>query len=604
MTTNPGVDHSPISSYGIIGDTRTAALVSERGSVDWMCLPHFDGDPVFARLIAGVQGGTFALGPVDSTKVINREYEPATCLLRSTWQVGSARVTLVEGMIAEVKGTLLPTSCMVRRIEVLGGDVRMSLLFDPRFGEDRHRPRTVRSGSIMGSALVCADDGIALGLTSDMDQEVQPGIPIEFELNDGATVTMALSFAYREPLTFMNPAEAWDALLADCEAWRAWTAGISYDGPFIDAVQRSAITLRMLTYSPSGAPVAAPSTSLPEHVGGSRNWDYRFAWPRDASIGLGAFLGIGLDDQAGAFLYWLLHASRLDRPRLKPLLTLHGRRAPQEREIDGWPGWRGSLPVRVGNGARDQHQLDSYGWVLDAMWLFVNAGHHLYDETWRAASGMTDLVAKLWRQPDAGVWEIRDSGSQRVHSKLMAWLTLDRALLISETHRVSQRRRERWITERDAIAIDVRQNGFDEDRCTYVGAYGHKELDAAVLVLPLLGIEPPDSPRVRGTVSAIRSELSAGGPLLYRYRADDGLAGDEGAFLPCSFWAVQALAKIGEVEEATELFNELLALAGPLGLFAEEVEPTSGEQIGNYPQAFTHATLIQAALAIRDASGQ
>lgn len=596
MTTTHGVDQAPISSYGIIGDTRTAALVGEQGSVDWMCLPHFDGEPVFARLVAGPHGGHFTFGPASPAAVASREYERGTCLLRTTWQVGPAKVTLTEGMIAEVKGTLLPTSCMVRRIETHDSDARVSLCLDPRFGDDRHPPGTVRDRG----ALVCADDGIALGLTCDADIEIHPGVPVEFNLTPGAPATVVLSIGFREPLTFVDPGHAWDALMADCESWREWSAGIAYDGPFGDAVERSIITLRMLTYSPSGAPVAAPTTSWPEHIGGGRNWDYRFAWPRDASIGIGAFLGVGLHEQAGAFMYWLLHASRLDRPRLKPLLTLHGRRVPEEREVD-WPGWRDSRPVRFGNGARDQHQLDSYGWVLDAMWLFVRAGHRLYDETWRASADMADLVAKRWREPDAGVWELRDGGSQRVHSKLMAWLTLDRAMLIADSHRVSQRRLLHWRSERDAIAADVRENGFDETRCTYVGAYGRDELDAAVLVLPLVGIDPSDSPRVRGTVQAIRRELSAGGPLLYRYRAEDGLAGDEGAFLPCSFWAVQALAKIGDVEEAVELFEELLLLAGPLGLFAEEVEPVSGEQIGNYPQAFTHATLVQAALAIRDA---
>jgi GH15 family glucan-1,4-alpha-glucosidase len=360
--------------------------------------------------------------------------------------------------------------------------------------------------------------------------------------------------------------------------------------------------MRLLTYSPSGAPVAAPTTSLPEQLGGSRNWDYRYAWPRDASIGIGAFLGVGLDDQARAFLYWLLHASRLDRPRLPAILTIHGRRLPPERELS-WSGYANSRPVRFGNGAADQHQLDNYGWVIDAMWLLVRAGHCLYGETWRAAAAMADRVAARWRDPDAGLWEVRGEPAHYVHSKLMAWLALDRALRIADTHRTSTRRRARWAAARADIAADVRARGIDHDRGTLVRAYGRHDLDAALLILPLLGLEPVDSPLVGGTIDAVRRELGAGGPLLYRYpRGEDGLAGREGAFLPCSFWLVQALAATGAVDDANALMADLVDLGGPLGLYAEEADPDTGEQLGNFPQAFTHATVVQAALSLRDAT--
>lgn len=348
--------------------------------------------------------------------------------------------------------------------------------------------------------------------------------------------------------------------------------------------------------------MAAPTTSLPEWPGGGRNWDYRYAWPRDASIGIGAFLGVGLEEQARAFLYWLLHATRLQRPRLPSLLTLHGRGVPAERELP-WAGYADSTPVRFGNGARDQHQLDNYGWVLDAMWLLVRAGHHLYGETWRAGRALADYIAEHWREPDAGIWEVRGDPAHYVHSKLMGWLGLDRALRIADSHKTSTRRRARWEAARAELGDDVLGNGFDADRRTFVRVYGRSDVDAALLVLPLIGLESSDSPRVRGTIDAIRRDLSAGGPLLYRYRrGDDGLDDEEGAFLPCSFWLVQALAHTGAVDEALELFGELLDLAGPLGLFAEEADPATGALLGNYPQAFTHATLVQAALALRDAT--
>lgn len=588
-----------IGDLGLLGDTRTAALVDTGGRVVWLCLPHFDGEPVFGELIAGAEGGVFTLGPAGDADVVERRYRDGSAVLETTWRSGGGELVLTEGMIAEVEGALLPTSCLVRRIEARGRPVDCTFQLDPRFGRERRRP-SVRSSP---AVLVFFDRGIALSFTADRELVADTALPVAFTLEPGRPLTMALTAAHRAPLTYITPGAAWRALEEDDARWRRWSAGVDLTGPFAAAVQRSVITLRLLTYSPSGAPVAAATTSLPEQLGGARNWDYRFAWPRDASIGIGAFLGVGMYPQARAFLYWLLHASRLDRPRLPALLTVYGRSAPPEQEVPEWPGYAGSRPVRFGNDARDQHQLDNYGWVLDAMWLLERAGHRLYGETWRIAMALADHVADRWREPDSGLWEVRSEPAHHVHSKLMAWLALDRALRIADRHRARPGRRARWVTERDAIAADVLARGVDRQRGTFVRAYGRTDLDAAVLILPLLGLEPPGSPLVVGTVDAVRRELSAGGPLLYRYTpGDDGLAGDEGAFLPCSFWLVQALAATGAVDRAMELMEDLLGLAGPLGLFAEEADPTTGQQVGNYPQAFTHATLVQAALAIRDAT--
>jgi GH15 family glucan-1,4-alpha-glucosidase len=414
---------------------------------------------------------------------------------------------------------------------------------------------------------------------------------------------MVLAIAHREPLVYVEPAAAWAALETDEQRWRTWTEEIDADVPFRDAVVRSLLTLRLLTYSPSGAPVAAPTTSLPEELGGIRNWDYRFTWPRDASIGVGTFLGVGKEQEASMFFAWLLHASRLDRPRLPVLLTLHGKHAGPERTLEGWPGFAGSTPVRVGNGAADQHQLDGYGWVLDAAWLLTLAGRPLSSEAWRAVRGFADRVCERWREPDAGIWEIRGTSQHHVHSKLMGWLALDRALRIAETRRVSRRRRIRWRSHRDAIARDAQDHGFSEARNSYARSYGSDELDAAVLILPLLGMKEPDGSRIRDTIDAIERNLGAGGPLLYRYPpGSDGLPGTEGAFLPCAFWLVQALAETGRVDEAAERFGALLELANPLGLYAEEMDPVSHEHLGNFPQALSHAALVQAALALRDAA--
>jgi len=567
----------PLASYGLLGDTRTAALAGDDGAIDWMCVPRFDGEPLFGRLLGGP--GTFRTGPADPATVVERCYRPGTATLVTTWQVGRGRLTLTEGMVADLGGRLLPATLLVRRLSADGGPVRAVVDFDPRL-----RSR----GSL------------AVSLTCEPDLPIEPGRSIPVTVVPGRPLTFVLSVAHGEPLVRVEPAAAWELLAADESRWRAWAAGIDATLPCRDAVVRSLLTLRLLTYSPSGAPVAAPTTSLPEDPGGVRNWDYRYVWPRDASIGVAAFLGVGKVDEARSFLAWLLHASRLQRPRLPALFTLYGRRVPDERELAGWTGYAGSVPVRTGNGAAGQHQLDGYGWVVDAAWVLVRAGHHLYAETWRTVRGFADLVARRWPEPDAGIWEIRGDAVHHVHSKLMGWLALDRALRIGETHRLAERQRRRWAQARDALAAEVRARGFDPVRGTYVRAYGSTELDAALLVLPLLGIDDPSSARVRGTIDAIRAELSAGGPLVYRYPPGrDGLPGTEGAFLPCSFWLVQALACTGRRVEAVEMFRALVDRAGPLGLHPEEIDPATGAFLGNYPQTLTHAALVQAALAIR-----
>lgn len=588
----------PIEDYGMIGDTRTAALVSSDGSIDWLCMPRFDSAPVFGQLVGGREAGTFRAGPAGPARVITRRYLPGTATLVTTWGVGRGRLSLTEGMVAEVAGRLLPATLLVRRLSAEGCAVEATIDFDPRRGEHHDAPRVRRR---TGADLVCEWGALALSFTCDPHFDIEPGRPATFTVRPGHPVTLVLSSAHREPLILVNPAAAWDLLNEDGKRWQAWTDEINEGLPFRDAVVRSLLTLRLLTYSPSGAPVAAPTTSLPEKVGGIRNWDYRYAWPRDASIGISAFLHVGKHAEARGFFWWLLHASRLQRPRLPVLLTLDGRRAPRERSLDGWPGYARSAPVRVGNGAAAQHQLDGYGWVIDAAWVLVVNGHQLYGEAWRMVVGFADLVARRWQEPDAGIWEVRGDADHHVHSKMMGWLALDRALHIAETHHVSARRRRRWQQAREAIACEVRNRGFDTGRNSYTRSYGSADLDSALLVLPLLGIEQPDSRRVEGTIEAIRAQLSAGGPLLYRYPPGrDGLAGTEGAFLPCSFWLVRALAHTGRRPEAMNLFDALLRRGSALGLFAEEMDPLTGAHLGNFPQALTHAALVSAALALRN----
>jgi GH15 family glucan-1,4-alpha-glucosidase len=587
-------DRTPIGAYGLIGDTRSAALVGPDGSIDWWCVPRFDDAPLFGRLVGGSEAGWFTVGAAERAAAAGRAYRSDTATLTTTWRVDGGELELVDGLVAEVAGRFLPATVLVRRLVARGRPVRARLQLVPRFGYRRSPAQRVgrRAG-----ALVCEGGGLAVAVTSD-GPTVESERPVEFEVRPGAPVTIVVTVALNRPLIVVAPARAAAELARDEAGWRRWAAGIEAT-THRDAVARSLITLQLLTYSPSGAPVAAPTTSLPERVGGDRNWDYRYAWPRDASIGIAAFLGAGKPQEARAFLAWLLHASRLSRPRLPVLFTVDGRPGPRESELTGWPGYAASRPVRRGNGAADQHQLDGYGWVLDAAWLLTAAGNRLYDETWRVGAAFADHVATTWTEPDAGIWERRGAPAHHVHSKLMAWLALDRAIRIATARGDRHgRRRQRWVAARDALADDIRSRGFDPAQGAYTGAYGSAELDAAVL-LAVLEFEPPESPRLVGTVDAIRRGLGAGGPLLYRYPpGTDGLAGGEGAFLPCSFWLVQALARTGRRDDAMALLDELVALGGPLGLYGEEMDPATGEHLGNFPQALTHAALVQAAQAL------
>lgn len=588
---------TPIEDYALLGDTRSAALVSPSGSVDWWCLPRFDGDPVCGRLLGGEQAGHLLLGPVEPAPVLERGYLRGEPVLRTTWRTPTGALTVTEGMVSAVTGRLLPSTLLVRRAEAADGPVRVRVAFAPRHRWRTDRPRLRR----FHDGVLAQLGGLAIAMTSEPSIELDDTECAEVVVRPGQPLTVVVTAAWREPLVHVPTRQAWDLLVEDSAGWREWADEVPDDVPFRTAVQRTLLVLRQLTYSPSGAPVAAVTTSLPEELGGGRNWDYRFTWPRDASIGVAAFLGLDKVEEAEMFSHWLLHASRLDRPRLPALFTLDGRPPPGERELEGWPGYEHSRPVRTGNGARHQHQLDGYGWLVDAMSIYAEHHGRLRGEAWRAVSGFVDHVVAHWADPDAGIWEERQPAAHHTHSKLMAWLALDRGLRIAQSHPLRGRRRRAWQQARDAVAADVRQRGFNDEVGAYTRTYGSEDLDAAVLVLPLLGLEPVDSPRVTGTVDAIRAQLSAGGPFLYRYRrGEDGLDGGEGAFLPCSFWLVQALAQIGRPGEASELMGELLDVA-PLGLFAEEIDPTTGRFLGNYPQALTHASLLQAALALREA---
>jgi pentatricopeptide repeat protein len=589
------VTQPPIGDYGLIGDARTAALCSSAGSIDWLCFPQFDSDPVFGRLIGGDRAGCFAI-EVDGVRRTLRRYRDDSAVLETTWTTDGAEVRLTEGMVVDVSSTLLPQLVLVRRIEAQGGPARIRVLFDPRAGlAGEPLPSRRRWDTILASR-----GSLLVGLRTDLDVGIVPGREANLVVHPQTPVTFVLTAADREPLVLLDAAQAWTALEETDRWWKRWTQEIDYEGPAAGSIARSFITLRLLIYAPSGAPVAAPTTSLPEVIGGPRNWDYRFSWPRDASTGLTAFLEMGRPDEAHAFMHWLLHAGRMDRPRLDVLYTLFGQAGPAEEEHREMPGYRDSRPVRIGNRAKEQHQLDVYGWVLDAAKDLAEARGRLHGETWRGMSKHADFIAANWRRPDAGIWEVRGEPRHYVHSKLMGWVGLERALYLTRSHHARRGRSRRWRSEQRALADDIRDRGFDPARGSYVWYYGADALDAALLLMPWTEFEDPGSPRVTGTIDAVRRELGAGGPLLFRVPpGQDGLEGREGAFLACSFWLVDALARTGRRDEAVEVFEDMCGRANELGLFAEEMDPSTGEHLGNFPQGLTHAAMLHAARTLQ-----
>lgn len=584
---------TPIGDYGFIGDTRTGALVSSTGAIDWLCAPRFDSPPIFGALVAGENGGSFRICPVDDFETVGQQYVNEGTVLETSWRTDRAGAILRDALVANVKGELLPSTVLVRHIEVLGSPVDIEVRIDPVL-DGRYRPRrAARAGMNLFqwsdlALAVCADRELADSDGRSSIVTVEPGRPF----------TIVLTIAHRHPGVFVPPDSALQAVRADQRWWRELISRIEYNGPWREAVVRSVLTLKLLTFSPSGAPVAAPTTSLPEEPGGGKNWDYRFAWLRDAALGVTTFLRLGLDTEARQFLYWLLHATRLTRPVLPPALTTFGNPIPDERVVN-WPGYANSRPVRMGNVVGDQRQIDVYGLVLDAGWRLTDHGHDIFAETWRALRGGAEHVLRTWQQPGAGIWEIRGEPRQWVQSKMLAWMALDRAAKIGYRRGEPPNRMAAWEETKDRIRETVNERGYDPLRGTYVREYGGSELDGSLALLPVIGMEPPGSPRLRGTIAALRRELHAGGPLFYRH-------GDrrEGAFLPVSFWIAEALAMTDRLDEAAEIIDPLVRWSEPLGLLPEEVEPSTGRWLGNYPQALSHAALLQSILTLSEAGGK
>jgi GH15 family glucan-1,4-alpha-glucosidase len=582
--------YAPIGDYAVVGDGRTAALIARDGSIDWLCLPNVDSPSVFAAILDAERGGSFSLHPVDPFES-DRRYVPGTNVLETTFLTAEGSARMTDAMTLGVPGRLAPMREVVRRVECLHGAFEVEWAVEPRFEYARREGAvTVRDGRVFFTDRVHA-----LTLSVWGAEAVSAG---RARLATGEQILFSLSSAHHRPAVLPGRVDTEDRLAHTLSFWQDWGKRAQYEGPWREAVLRSALALRLLVFAPSGAIVAAPTTSLPEEIGGERNWDYRYSWLRDASYALDALLALGYHDEAHAFFWWFMHASRLTQPRLEVLYRVNGANRTPEKELAELAGYQRSKPVRVGNAAGRQVQLDVYGSVLDSIWLHARSHGDLGAETGKGTAKIADYVSEAWPQPDSGIWEVRSEPVHFVQSKAMCWAALDRACRLAEAGFIPDRRRK-WRAAADTTRAWIEEHGWDDELGAYIRAPELRELDASVLTLALAEYAS-DPRRLNSTIDAVRERLSAG-PLLYRYLGEDGLPPREGAFTTCSFWLVDALARLGRVDEAAALMDELAPLSNDLGLFAEEIDPSSGEQLGNFPQGLVHLALINAAVSIKDA---
>ena len=587
--------YAPISSYAAIGDGRTVALVAKDGSIDWLALPELDSPSVFGAVLDAERGGRFVVQP-DLAYTVERRYLPGTNLLESVFSTSRGSVRVTDAMTIP-DGALGPLRELTRSVEAVEGSVPMSWSVEPRFG---YTAASTKLGWRAGTPVAAAgNDALAVCSFEAGPPELAEGvIRGRFEAREGERALLAICSAHGEPLVIPTRGELEARLERTAAAWRVWSDDLSYSGPWRDAVIRSALALKLLVYAPSGALAAAATTSLPEEVGGERNWDYRFSWVRDSVFMLNVFMELSCAPEARAYFWWLMHASQLTQPQVRVLYRLDGGAHAPERTL-ALDGYAGSRPVRVGNAAATQRQLDTYGELLQTAWLYANTGHRIDRDIGRRLAEVADLICGIWREPDAGIWEVRSEVSHFTQSKMMCWIALDRAADLAGRSLIPARNAERWRAEADAVREFVETHCFSEEKRTYVRSAGSDELDASLLLGVLFSYGDERSERWASTIKAIGRDL-AHGPFVHRYTGDDGLQGSEGAFLACSFWLVEALARTGRVPEAVERMEDLVALANDVGLYAEEIDPATGAFLGNIPQGLSHLALVSAALAIAE----
>jgi alpha,alpha-trehalase len=601
----------PIADYAFLSDCEVNCLIAPSGAVEWLCLPRPDSPSVFTSLLDR-GAGAFRIGPYDEMVPAARRYLPGSLMVETTWQTRTGwllvRDVLCMGPWHNVDERSRthrrsPTDfdaehCLLRIVRCVSGSVDLSMTCEPSFDYGQVEPVWSYAGASYGELVATAPDiEETLRLTTDLRPGIEgPGVHARTRMVEGDNHFVALSWSPLPPPRTMEEADG--RLRRTSEYWRQWiTLGTFPDHPWRSYLQRSALTLKGLTYAPTGALVAAATTSLPETPGGERNWDYRYAWVRDSTFALWGLYTLGFDREADDFFYFVADMCR-DGEDLQVMYGVGGERQLDESSLPHLSGYEGAYPVRTGNGAFSQRQHDVWGAVLDSVYLHARSRDQLPESLWPVLKRQVDCAAEHWEEPDRGIWEVRGEPKHFTSSKLMCWVALDRGARLARMHDEPQYA-EKWQTLADQIHADICHNGAD-DRGVFVQRYGAESLDASLLLMPLMRFLPPDDPRIRATVLAIADELTVDG-LVLRYRVeetDDGLSGEEGSFTICSFWLVSALIEIGELERGRKLCERLLAYASPLELYAEEIDPRSGRHLGNFPQAFTHLALINAVMHV------
>ena len=595
-------DRSPrsgIGDYAIIGDCRSAALVSREGSIDWLCWPRFDSPSIFGALLDG-GAGRFRIAPGTPART-ERRYIPDTNVIETRFETATGSLLLTDLMPVaseeQKRRMLLPEHEILRIVECERGHVEVEMLFQPRPGYARETVR-IRDARKLGLRMQTRSG--LLVLRTDMPAHISDDGAVRGRaaLRAGESFHFSLTLA-SDWQAVLPPLGRWsrESLSRSVSWWKQWTSHLAYGGPARGAVVRSALALKLLIYAPSGAIVAAPSTSLPERIGGDLNWDYRFCWLRDASLTVRALYGLGIEEEAAAFVSWLLHATRLSQPELRILYDVYGRKPKPERTLPQFAGYAGSQPVRAGNGAVDQLQLDVYGEVIHATTEFVRREGELDGETRRMLRGFGEFVCRNWQLPDEGIWEPRSGKAHNTHSRLLCWAALDRLLELHRKGHLPLAPADKFAENREMIRREIETRAWNSSLQSYVAQLDGDRVDASLLLIPWYGFEPASAPRMRKTWARIQERLGAGGGLLHRYRSDDSPG--EGAFGICSFWGAEYLALGGgTVAEAEDAFERVCGYANDVGLFAEEIEAGTGRALGNFPQAFTHVGLIGAALSL------
>jgi GH15 family glucan-1,4-alpha-glucosidase len=601
----------PIADYAFLSDCETNCLIAPSGAVEWMCVPRPDAPSVFGAVLDR-SAGTFRIGPYDEMVPAARRYLPGSLMLETTWQTRTGwlvvRDALCMGPWHNVDARSKthrrsPTDfdaehCLLRSVRCVSGSVDVSMTCDPAFDYARREPVWHYDGPGYGEVVATAEGSpVSLRLTTDLRPGIEGrGLHARTRMTEGDTHFVALSWSPLPPPR--NLQEAFVRFSRTSEYWRQWiTLGDFPDHPWRSYLQRSALTLKGLTYAPTGALLAAATTSLPETPHGERNWDYRYAWVRDSTFALWGLYTLGFDREADDFFYFISDGSR-DGHELQVMYGVDGERQLDEQSLPHLSGYEGAFPVRIGNNAYNQRQHDVWGAVLDSVYLHARSREQLPEALWPVLKRQVESAAQHWEEPDRGIWEVRGDPQHFVSSKLMCWVALDRGVRLARMHD-EQEYAEKWQALADQIHADICTRGVDE-RGVFVQRYGSTALDASLLLMPLLRFLPPSDPRVRNTVLAIQDELTLDG-LALRYRVeetDDGLTGEEGTFTICSFWLVSALVEIGELDAARKLCERLLSYASPLELYAEEIDPHSGRHLGNFPQAFTHLALINAVVHV------